>query len=711
MAAPAVSAERFFHLDGYNGWGFTYRATAIGPAGVLLTRDGITLPSGPLPAIGVAPAVTAGARARGLAFDRLGRAYAVRDDRRALCLLAGCERDPSPCFDLEPAARRFLRGIAIDARDRVYVARHTRSATTLPTHGGEVLVLRTNPAGEIARIPMVRPAGIAVDGHGRVSVLDAPGTAPTATGVVPLVERIARPGHAIAASRDGALAVATYGASSIQMRVPGGDFVDVPLGRPTLPAIAFSRESDAEGAELVLVGDETSGRIVLWRVEGLHGGSPIAATPVHWSTSIGAWAALAWRGEELFALGRDCRVEPIQLETAGFYERARSFIVGPLDSGVSGTEWHRATASLAKDPTAAVGVAIEILADDDCDSYDPAVADGDTRWESSRDLIAPRQGSPAELAFANARGRYAYLRVTLRGDGRDRPLLRWLRVEYPRDSYLRYLPAVFSEDPSSRSFTARFLSMFEASNVELAVKIVHLRALFEPYAMDPEFFPWLAERLDLMIQRDWSDARTREALARAFWWFARRGTLEAMQHVLELHGGPGIRIIEGHRRRAAFFLGGVGLGCGSVLPGSCTPARAQLDRGVRLGAARLDSRPFMEADAIGDRRGELEIYLPPAIAAQPELVARVTRIARLEAPAGTEVKIVSVASGGRLAYSARLGIDASLGARPPWHLAAEGDAPPRGTSWLGGMLLGRAPGTSAEIALGRSSRLGMDSKL
>jgi phage tail-like protein len=626
---PGVSAERFFHLDGYNGWTF---ADAGAGGQVVVGPSGISLPRGELPPGDVPAHVTADVRARGLAFDQLGRAFAVADDRRAFCRVAGSECPPERPFGLEPRPKRRFGGIAIDRRERLVVPLRNE---------GEVRVLRLSPPAEIARIPMVKPVAVAIDSQGRLVVLDTGmgDPAPPSEPFGPVV-RVARPGDAIAASPTGALAVVQRDATYLELALPGGDFERIELGRSLLPFVAFAREVDQDGGELVILGDRRTARIVMWRIKDGH------PTPLRWGTEPGAWGALAYRGETLFALGPSCRIAPVEFEAAGFFERSRSFVIGPLDAGVAGTEWHRVSADLERIPNAEAGVSVEILADDDCEAYDPTLTASDSRWEPPRELVATRPGHPAELAFLSARGRYAYLRVTLHGDGRHSPMLRWLRVEFPRNSYLRYLPAIFSEEPVSRSVGARLLSLFEAEHVDLDAQIEDLYRLFTPYAIDPEFFAWLAERLDVLLQPDWPEAKTRAALADAFWLFQRRGTRAGLSRLLADHGGPGITLVEGHRQRTAFFLGDVRLGCGTVLPGSCAPQRVQLDRGVRLGAGRLDSRPFAETDPIVERRGELDIYLPPAIASNAELIARVERIAELEAPAGAAVRVIRVAAGG-----------------------------------------------------------------
>ena len=62
-----------------------------------------------------------------------------------------------------------------------------------------------------------------------------------------------------------------------------------------------------------------------------------------------------------------------------------------------------------------------------------------------------------------------------------------------------------------------------------------------------------------------------------------------------------------------------------------------------LAAAPDRPRPFPEIDPIVEARGKLTVFVPPAVAADAKLYARVKRIAVQEAPAGTEVTFASSA--------------------------------------------------------------------
>ena len=66
------------------------------------------------------------------------------------------------------------------------------------------------------------------------------------------------------------------------------------------------------------------------------------------------------------------------------------------------------------------------------------------------------------VLFDQDSGRYLWLKIGMSGlSPRATAAVRELRVYYPRLSYLRYLPATYQEDKSSREFLERFLSMFE----------------------------------------------------------------------------------------------------------------------------------------------------------------------------------------------------------------------------------------------------------
>lgn len=140
-----------------------------------------------------------------------------------------------------------------------------------------------------------------------------------------------------------------------------------------------------------------------------------------------------------------------------------------------------------------------------------------------------------ELLFQQARGRYLQLRITLRGNGRETPLLTAARIHYPRFSYLReYLPAVWRENAESASFTDRFLANVEGTLTGIEDRIAATQVLFDPASVPAGFLEWLGGWVSVSLDPSWDEQRQRLFIANAVRMFARRGTPGGLLRSLRL---------------------------------------------------------------------------------------------------------------------------------------------------------------------------------
>lgn len=139
-----------------------------------------------------------------------------------------------------------------------------------------------------------------------------------------------------------------------------------------------------------------------------------------------------------------------------------------------------------------------------------------------------------ELLLQQARGRYLQLELRLRGSGRSTPRVRALRAYYPRFSYLRYLPAVYSEEPVAASFLDRFLANLEGFYTALEDKVAAAQVLFDVRAAPPEALDWLASWLGVALDPAWDEARRRLFIRYAPLFFRRRGTIDGLLMALRL---------------------------------------------------------------------------------------------------------------------------------------------------------------------------------
>lgn len=143
-------------------------------------------------------------------------------------------------------------------------------------------------------------------------------------------------------------------------------------------------------------------------------------------------------------------------------------------------------------------------------------------------------------------GRYLWLRIEFIGSELMSPLLRSVRVQFPRISYLRYLPAVYQENDLSRDFLERFLSVFETFFGSLERQIDHIARLFDAQAVRgaDQFLNWIGSWLAVAVDKNWSDEQLRRLVLRAPELYKKRGTRTGIEEIIEIYTGERPLIVE-----------------------------------------------------------------------------------------------------------------------------------------------------------------------
>ncbi|RPI34211.1 MAG: phage tail protein I, partial [Nitrospiraceae bacterium] len=186
--------------------------------------------------------------------------------------------------------------------------------------------------------------------------------------------------------------------------------------------------------------------------------------------------------------------------------------------------------------------------------------------------------NPRDMLFKGKAGRFLWVKLSLATyDEKAGPVVREMKIFYPRISYLRYLPAIYQEDAVSRDFLERFLSLFESIFYDLEIDISTITGYFDPDTTPPEFLKWLASWVNMAIEEDWQEATKREFIRQAVRLYKMKGTVEGISRFIEIYTGKAPVIIEHAKTGNPAILGGpFRLGVDSVLAG--TPVR-----GFRLG--------------------------------------------------------------------------------------------------------------------------------
>lgn len=590
---------------------------------------------------------------------------------------------PAGDFSASDAAIGALNkpaALAVDCSDRLYIAeRGTR----------RVLVYDIWSYALLARVPVYpqQPLDLARSGAGVFVLLDEPAL------LLELVGRDARRrfmlpddiSHAdrFAVSPDGTFVVLTEAASATaELCVLALQHEDAPdpmvlqlrVAQRLFVAHATDIEFDANG---VLVVARRAGESFLrfdavdrdpmppMRARGFEGGGLVRAP----EGRIAFWtqAGLRFPYEARVRYASTGRVTTFRLD-GGEYQRiwGRVFVDACVPQGTS----LRVACATTDDDDETV----DLSAAETLPMY-PRGRGPELPWIAARD-----RERTLEAPVAASAGRYLWVALELRGNGRASPIVRCLRAEQPAHEHLRRLPRTFSRDEDIASFLRRYLAMFDGMLDDMRGRAEIRHVLIDPRSAPSDQLSWLASFVGLVLDDRWEEHAKRTAIAEAAWLFRYRGTVPGMKRFLEIVSDAEVIIIERFKLRGQ---GGALLGdTGSAFTSSIVGG------GFRVGGALStpEETPLSgtTADAFVTHAHRFTVILTCELSA--EKMAVVQRVLDVHRPAHTLYDLCTVGAGMRVGRSLHVALSSIVGRSAGWKMLKLG-----GGTLGRNVLLGRAP--------------------
>jgi phage tail-like protein len=370
---------------------------------------------------------------------------------------------------------------------------------------------------------------------------------------------------------------------------------------------------------------------------------------------------------------------PTAATSTDVFARQGQLLTEPIDSGRPRCRWHRVRVDA--DVPAGSGLEVAIATAEVIERAAPQ-GQPDPGWPgfvtgTPHPLDWQVVPGSRDFLIGQPPGRYLYVRLRLTGDGTMTPVVRSIRLDFPRATGVDALPLVYREDPRGEDFSERFVALFDAALEDLDRAVERFPALLDIADTPEDVLPWIGRFLGAVFDPAWDTARRRRLLAALPALYARRGTPRGLAEAVKLVFDVDAAIEET---------------TGVDLFGAVAAAKRRTALDARLGSVRLFGRarvrfrlgasalsrtpmriygsPAVDPLAIGAFRFHLSV---PALGASPDVSSRLRRLVDSQKPAHT---IATIIVGSRLLVlgrPVRVGIDTRLGAPPPPVLGASGN--------------------------------------
>lgn len=174
---------------------------------------------------------------------------------------------------------------------------------------------------------------------------------------------------------------------------------------------------------------------------------------------------------------------------------------------------------------------------------DPRLSDGDRR-EASAYCLVKTVLEPRDILLHGLTGRYVWFRAELIPQGGESPEIGNLKLRFPRETWLQYLPEAYQPEDGSDSFVERFLGIFQSLYSDLDEEIRHVARYFDPEVAGGDYLEWLAGWLDVEDGYLWPEEKLRTLVRHGMELYRIRGTRRYVTEMVQLYTGRQPWVVE-----------------------------------------------------------------------------------------------------------------------------------------------------------------------
>ena len=137
-----------------------------------------------------------------------------------------------------------------------------------------------------------------------------------------------------------------------------------------------------------------------------------------------------------------------------------------------------------------------------------------------------------DVVLYEFKGRYLCIALEVINYSSEPVEIKKLKIEYPRLSFVDYLPQMYRGGVDKNTFLSRFLSVFQSIYVDFGDKIDSTSEILDPKSVSLEFLDWLTEWFSIENTYVWGEERLRDLLKKSVEIYKKKGTKKALQEII-----------------------------------------------------------------------------------------------------------------------------------------------------------------------------------
>lgn len=236
------------------------------------------------------------------------------------------------------------------------------------------------------------------------------------------------------------------------------------------------------------------------------------------------------------------------------------YIAGPFDSMEFETVWHRLRINVDL-PSGAV-YKLRIYASDRPEVLVPSKEsrglgrinlneylsndkiDVHRKVDLFDDIGAKCYKNPNDVILYDFKGKYLWICLEFINYDQKPIKVSSIKIEFPKVSFIDYLPEIYKEEENNSKFLERFIGIFQSIYVDLEDKIDYTAIKYDVDRTTKDFLSWIGDWLSIKNASIWSEEKLRKLIKEAIKIYKMKGTKRAVAKMVKEYLGIEPIIVE-----------------------------------------------------------------------------------------------------------------------------------------------------------------------